>query len=537
MKKPGCLHRAKLTELMQSYANPADGQDELPPHSLEAEQGILGCILLSPVECLGECLQQIKGGPAEFYDLRHRSIYETMQEMYASKVPVDTITLQQRLKAKQMLDSVGGLAFLSALPDSVPSAANLGYYLTIVRQHFNLRSLQQAVAGAHLQTIQVRDNPDNFGAIVRKLTADLRGFEDADASAIPEAHTIGQLHTPAANDECELLKFRFLCRGGGMLLVGQTGVGKSSLSMQAQILWALGQDCFGIAPARALKSLVIQAENDEGDMAEMRDGVLAGLKLTSGELRRLDASIVIRDECSLTGQRFFDSARKLLAHHRPDLFWIDPALAYIGGEAGKQSDVTSFLRNMLNPLLKEFNCGGIVVTHTNKPAGKDKPDWSATDFAYSGTGSIEWANWARAVLVLRSIGSDRVYQLRAGKRGSRIGWKEQDGQTTAYTRLIAHADQPGVICWREANENEAPGANGKPVFKASDITPHVPVDKPVSKITLKNKVNGIGCGLNRFEALLSELIDDGVLFEWKTPRPRTNPLIQIARKPQPEASL
>jgi hypothetical protein len=95
-----------------------------------------------------------------------------------------------------------------------------------------------------------------------------------------------------------------------------------------------------------------------------------------------------------------------LNEHGPDLLWIDPALSYLGGEANSQKDVGGFLRNHLNPLLREFNCAVVVVHHTNKPpAGREKPDWSGGGFAYLGGGSAEWANWARAVLVVRSLGS------------------------------------------------------------------------------------------------------------------------------------
>src|SRR5437763_6544076 len=78
--------------------------DRLPPHSLEAEQGVLGCIMLSASECLGQCIEKLKVGGEVFYDLRHRTIYEMMVEMYDTKVPIDTITLQQRLKDQQQLD-------------------------------------------------------------------------------------------------------------------------------------------------------------------------------------------------------------------------------------------------------------------------------------------------------------------------------------------------------------------------------------------------------------------------------------------------
>src|ERR1700752_4557493 len=80
-----------------------------PPHSPEAEQGVLGCVLLSPNDCLGECVEKFKAGPEVFYDLRHQAIYEALIEMYDQRVPIDIITLQERLKSKQRLEEVGGL--------------------------------------------------------------------------------------------------------------------------------------------------------------------------------------------------------------------------------------------------------------------------------------------------------------------------------------------------------------------------------------------------------------------------------------------
>ena len=82
-----------------------------------------------------------------------------------------------------------------------------------------------------------------------------------------------------------------------MLLVGPTGVGKSSLAMQAMILWALGKAAFGIKPARPLKSLLVQAENDDGDLAEMRDGVMRGLGLSEDErARACEMVLVVRED-------------------------------------------------------------------------------------------------------------------------------------------------------------------------------------------------------------------------------------------------
>ena len=76
-------------------------------------------------------------GADVFYDLRHRTIYELLVEMYDQKEAIDLITVQQRLKDQQQLEAVGGLAYLASLPDAVPSAANLAYYVDIVREKYS----------------------------------------------------------------------------------------------------------------------------------------------------------------------------------------------------------------------------------------------------------------------------------------------------------------------------------------------------------------------------------------------------------------
>src|SRR5881396_2223381 len=92
--------------------------DRLPPHSFEAEQGVLGCVLLSPNDCMGICIEKFKAGAEVFYDLRHQTIFGALAEMYDSREAIDLITLQQRLKNKQLLEEIGGISYLSSLPDT-----------------------------------------------------------------------------------------------------------------------------------------------------------------------------------------------------------------------------------------------------------------------------------------------------------------------------------------------------------------------------------------------------------------------------------
>jgi len=282
--------------------------------------------------------------------------------------------------------------------------------------------------------------------------------DSAPAVAPPEMLDFYEIPLPPEHDPDELLKHRFLCRGGAMLLVGQSGIGKSSFTIQCAVLWSLGREAFGLVPVGPLRILIVQAENDPGDMAEFREGVLKELVITDEDRGASVIKTVWED--SRTGAAFCSEVlQPLLERERFDLVIVDPALAYLGGDANQQKDVSMFLRNCLNPVLHRARCGLVLVHHTNKPPLQTKrQEWQANDHAYAGSGSADWANWARAVLVIRSMESFDYFELRAGKRGKRLCWKEKNGTTPAFTKYIAHS-QTG-ICWREVSHEEVLSAPG-----------------------------------------------------------------------------
>ena len=98
------LKRARRRKLAVTEAFNAD---RLPPHSIEAERGVLGCVLLSPNPCMGESMELLKGNAEVFYDLRHQTIYRTLIQMFDQQQAIDVITLQQRLKDTQPVDEKG----------------------------------------------------------------------------------------------------------------------------------------------------------------------------------------------------------------------------------------------------------------------------------------------------------------------------------------------------------------------------------------------------------------------------------------------
>ena len=80
--------------------------DRLPPHSTQAEQGLLGAILLDPQNGLDTCADL---DPATFYDLRHRELFQILREMHEKRAPIDLVTLGQKLADSGRAESVGGI--------------------------------------------------------------------------------------------------------------------------------------------------------------------------------------------------------------------------------------------------------------------------------------------------------------------------------------------------------------------------------------------------------------------------------------------
>lgn len=144
---PVALAPAKLPVNGKAHLRNAVFVDRLPPHSHGSEQGVIGSILWSPEDSLNLIAAQIVSAE-EFYDLRHRAIYETAAAMQANMEAVDMITLSQKLKDAGLLEQIGGITYLNELQDQTPSAANLSYYLDDVQEKALLRRMAQVCADA-----------------------------------------------------------------------------------------------------------------------------------------------------------------------------------------------------------------------------------------------------------------------------------------------------------------------------------------------------------------------------------------------------
>jgi RecA-family ATPase len=275
------------------------------------------------------------------------------------------------------------------------------------------------------------------------------------AEGVGEIFTVDQLSNyDTAKDANTILGSRWLCKGGSCLMVGPSGVGKSSLVMQLCASWAIGKPAFGITPIRPLKVLLVQAENDEGDMAEMLHGVMRGLEIDpfSDEFDLLSKNLVFVRDTTHTGDKFASAISRLIDKHKPDLGVFDPLLSFVGGDISRQDVCSHFLRALLNPISDATGVAWFAIHHTGKPPAdkQARAGWQSSDWSYSGIGSSELVNWARAVMVLKQV-APGAFGLKLPKRGKRAGAIHPTGEPTDEIYL-RHSDKG--IFWEQIEPPE-----------------------------------------------------------------------------------
>lgn len=421
-----------------------------------AEQGVLGCVLEDP-SCLAQAEAQIPC-PEVFYLGNHQIIWKTLCAM-GRNGGIDEILLREHLRKSRKLKEVGGDEYIGQLRDKVLSVANLPNYLDILREKWTLRRYMT-------QCEEVIRRAQNFDGHINDFIfssrSDLAEAMAEDRQESEHSWSVKQLSEfNAERDPNAMIGMkdgkttRYLCRGYGAWLIGPSGVGKSSLIHQTAFSWALGRPMCGITPVRPMRILVVQAENDEGDAAEMTQGILRSFGIDDfpgGELDALNENVHIITERRTVGDRFCTWLGKQIERYRAEIVFADPFLSFAGVDVSRQDQCTKFLRAALNPVLSDSGAVLFAAHHTGKPKPqKDMKSWTAVDFAYAGIGSSELVNWARAVMVLLPMGDNRHYELKLAKRGLRAGATHPDGEFTTSI-FLRHADDR--IFWEQVEAPE-----------------------------------------------------------------------------------
>ena len=152
--------------------NQGRGVGRVPPHSREAEESVLGALLLSP-HAANEVMDKLV--PHDFYVPAHQSIFEAMVSLYNANQPIDAVTLSEELRRSVELEKVGGLAYLTHLVDVVPTASNVEYYAGIVEEHGLRRSLIKA--GSTITELAFRTD-DEVAVVIDRAEQEVLGVAE-----------------------------------------------------------------------------------------------------------------------------------------------------------------------------------------------------------------------------------------------------------------------------------------------------------------------------------------------------------------------
>lgn len=400
-----------------------------PPNNVPAERHLLGVLLRDALPLPSDLK------PSDFFEPVHQDIYAAALSLAVDGVAADELTVSQRLReARSPVDA----ATVSLLVSDAGAAAYRPEHVALITDAALLREASNAANNA--------TDPDTLLEHYARLADKRKG---ARLKSGPQRMDFDALLAADRKaDPNNILGNRWLCKGGSLLIVGQSGTGKSSLMMQAAVHWALGRDFFGIKPVRPLRSVILQAENDFLDLGEALQDVVAGAYLDSDERSQLrDHLAIFRDTIS-TGTTFTQALKTLIVDHRADIVFVDPLLSFAGIDVSDQEQASKFLRHDLAPILLETGAVLVAMHHTGKPkTSADKEGHTVADLAYAGLGSSEFTNYFREVAVLfRCQGDEPIYKFGLTKRRGRAGLKDHENQFKGEI-YIRHAAEKGVIRW------------------------------------------------------------------------------------------
>lgn len=376
-------------------AAPALPRVTAPPLEISPELAVVSAIM---GDADGIMFKQAQGIPLECWE---DAVARTIWAVWRAGVdPTDVVklALQAKLPMLQVL----------AIAEADRAGATFAKGLALLRgraYHLKAKSL----------AAQLAEDPDRTPEIARQLA------ELTELTEYLPARTVDEFKLTAKDAKDCLLGNHYLDRGGGLVLASNSGMGKSSLMMQMAVIWALGRDFHGLAPNGPLKSLIVQSEDSDNDIAEVLESIYHVLKLTADQRKLLRERIVVVTDKRHRGDEFVSELRHHVRVHRPDLVWINPLAAFMAGDISSAEEAGKFLREQLNELNAEQKFAYILVHHTTKPGDPKKGEAKWSEIQYGMAGSYELIGWARGIIILKPADNPGEFNLVFAKRGTRTG--------------------------------------------------------------------------------------------------------------------
>lgn len=399
---------------METDSYPADGPPPTPeplamPHSLEAEQSVLGGLMLDNTrfDAVAEFV-----GDDEFYTDTHRQIFAAMADLAEKNKPLDVVTLSEILNRNGELERIGGIAYLAEMAQHTPSAANITAYAKIVRDHATVRQLIAAANDINRSSRNPAGlDSDELLQLAEKRLAEIAedrpregGFEDVNyllksaVDRIDELFNSDSVLTGLGTGLTDLDERTSGWQKGELIVLGaRPSMGKTALALNFVEHAVLHQPkpVLVFSMEMPAHSLVTRLLSSIGriNQSHLRDGKLNSndwpkLSMAVGRLK--DRPLFIDDTPGLTPQDIKARTRRIAREHgEPALIVIDyiQLMHVAGSKEGRAQEVSEISRS-LKALAKEYNCPVIALSQLNRGV-EQRPNKRPMNSDLRESGSVE----------------------------------------------------------------------------------------------------------------------------------------------------
>lgn len=357
--------------------------DRTPPQNIEAEQAVLGAIFLDR-EALIKASEIIK--PEDFYRTTHQRIYQIMMELAEDDQPVDLVTVTTELNNRKWLEEIGGVSYLSDLANSVPTAANIGYYANNVEEKSILRRLIKAATQIASSGYAGQDEVAEVLSQAEKSILDIagrrtnEGFIPIKDVLLETYERIELLHNsnsdltgiPSGYRDLDRMTSGFQA-SDLIILAARPSVGKTAfaLNVAQNVAARAGQTVAIFSLEMSAPQLVQRMLCAEGniDANRMRTGSFQENdweKLTMAIATLSKAPIYIDDSPGITVSQIRSKCRRLQAEQGLGVILIDYLqLIHGSGRENRQQEISAISRT-LKGIARELNCTVIALSQLSR---------------------------------------------------------------------------------------------------------------------------------------------------------------------------
>ncbi|MEZ7953428.1 MAG: replicative DNA helicase [Halioglobus sp.] len=405
---------------------------KMQPHSAEAEQSVLGGLLLS-ADGWDAVAELVSDG--DFYRLGHRLIFRQIAQLAEAAEPVDVITVADKLQARDELDAAGGLTYLAELAQNTPSASNIRAYAKVVRERACLRKLIEAaqeiaesgfnpdgrksdelIDEAERRIMQIGEDGPKDGA-----PKDINPLLQAALGRIEELFQSGGAITGISTGFIELDNMTSGLQDSDLVIVaGRPSMGKTAFAMNLVEHAVLNQNkpILVFSMEMPADSLIIRMLSSIGriDQTRLRNGKLEQEdwpKLSAAVTKLKDVPLYIDDTPALTPTEIRSRARRVAREHGGlGMIMVDylQLMQVAGSSDGRTAEISEISRS-LKAIAKEFKVPMVALSQLNRSL-EQRPNKRPVNSDLRESGAIE-----QDADVIMFIYRDEVYHEESEEKG------------------------------------------------------------------------------------------------------------------------